>query len=300
MKELQGTGVALITPFDKELKIDYESLEKVLTHTAQGGVDYWVVQGTTGESITTSAAEKKAILNFIKTHNPKKLPIVYGLGGSNTADLLDQIHTVEWNNVDAMLSVSPYYNRPSQEGMLAHYQKLATEAPVPVLLYNVPARTGANLSYETTLQLSKLPNIIGIKEASTNLSTAIAILKDKPSDFLVIAGDDALTLPLIALGAVGVISTIANALPKEMNNLVKACQTGNYPKARTILATLWPFLTYISQQGNPVATKQLVATLGICQRHVRLPLVPLDDQATQKSYQLMNNLNLDRTHSKPS
>jgi len=212
MKKLYGTGVALVTPFTDQSEVDFKSLKKLLNHTAKG-VDYYVVMGTTGESTTVSAEEKKSILQFTRDNNIKKLPLVYGIGGNHTQQVLDSIRNTDLSGVDALLSVSPYYNKPSQEGIFLHFKAIADTSPVPVILYNVPGRTASNITAETTLKLAAHPKIIGVKEASGNLEQCMRIARDKPKDFLLISGDDLLAVPLYALGAKGVISVLANAYP---------------------------------------------------------------------------------------
>ena len=271
--KLIGTGVALVTPFDDAWQVDFQGLEKLLCHIADSQVRYLVVHGTTGEAATTTLAEKAAILQFIQAHNPKKLPIVYGMGSNNTSDVLRTLQATDLSGVEAVLSVTPYYNRPSQEGLYQHYIALAEASPVPLLLYNVPARTGVNMQAATTLRLSTHPNIVGIKEASGDLVQCLEIAQAKPENFLLIAGDDLLTLPMMALGAVGVIATVANSHPQAMSQLVEAALQHDFASARGCVQTLLQPCKFISEAGNPVGTKELLATLGICQQHVRLPLV---------------------------
>lgn len=268
-----GTGVALVTPFDEKLNIDFLGLEKLLKRIANSKVSYLVVHGTTGEAATTMPEEKKTILSFIQTHNTNVLPIVYGIGGNNTHEVVDTIKNTYFGGIEAVLLASPYYNKPSQEGLYQHYKAIAEVCPVPILLYNIPARTGTNMTAATTLRLSKHPNIIGIKEASGDLLQCMEIAQGKDDDFLLISGEDMLTLPMIAAGAVGVISTIANAFPKTMNHVVDAALEGNNAAARLHTWALLPIAKLIGLVGNPVGTKQLLAMLGICQNYVRLPLV---------------------------
>ena len=212
MKKLYGIGVALVTPFEANGEIDFPSLKKVLNHTS-GNVDYFVVMGTTGESVTLSKEEKKQVLDFVLKNNPRKLPIVYGIGGNNTAAVLEEIQQTDLSQVDALLSVSPAYNKPSQEGIIRHFYSLADQTPVPIILYNVPGRTASNLTAHTILRLAEHKKIVGVKEASGNLEQCMKIVKEKPSDFMLISGDDLLTLPIYAIGGVGVISVLANAYP---------------------------------------------------------------------------------------
>ena len=269
----KGTGVALVTPFNSELKIDYSSFRKLLEFDAQGGVDYFVVNGTTGESATTNKHEKRALLQFIRDNNPKKLPIVYGTGGYDTLDIVEHVQEMDWTGVDALLSVSPYYNRPSQKGIIAHYRAVADACPVPVIMYNVPKRTGSNMTASTTIELSKHENIIGIKEASGDFGQIVDIVSGKPDDFLLISGDDMCTVPMISLGAIGVISVLANAFPMEMSSMVTAALEGDYKNAKKYLSTLSRINPYMYSEASPVGIKEVLHQLGICENHVRLPLV---------------------------
>lgn len=272
-KKFIGTGVALVTPFDENINVDFLGLQKLLVHITDSKVRYLVVHGTTGEAATTTSAEKRAILSFIHAHNPKKLPIVYGIGGNNTREVINTIKNIDFQGIDAVLSASPYYNKPSQEGIYQHYIAIAEVCPVPMLLYNIPARTGTNMTAATTLQLGEHPNIIGIKEASGDLLQCMEIAKSKRDDFLLISGEDMLTLPMIAVGASGVISTVANGFPKTMTHTVDLALQGNDAAARPHTWALLPLNKLIGRAGNPVGTKQLLAALGICQNYVRLPLV---------------------------
>lgn len=281
-KKFIGTGVALVTPFDKKLNVDFQGLQKLLEHIADSKVRYLVVHGTTGEAATTTPEEKKAILSFVQAYNTNHLPIVYGIGGNNTHEVINTIKNTHFEGIDAVLSASPYYNKPSQEGIYRHYKAIAEECPVPILLYNIPARTGTNMTATTTLRLSEHPNIIGIKEASGNLLQCIEIAKGKQDDFFIIAGEDMLTLPMIAIGAVGVISTIANGFPKTMNHVVNFALQGYNTAARSHTWTLLPIDRLIGRVGNPVGTKQLLAVLGICQNYVRLPLVTAPSPLAQE------------------
>ena len=277
-----GVGVALVTPFTAKGEVDYESLGRLLRHTAEGGVDYYVVHGTTGESVTTTVAEKAAILRFVRENNPHKLPIMYGLGGNNTPALLRKVKEMDLEGVDAILSVSPYYNLPTQEGLYQHYKAFSEASPVPMMLYNVPTRTARNLSAETTLRLAELPNIFGIKEASGNLVQCAEIASHKPDDFLLISGDDMLTIPIISLGGKGIISVLANALPSLFQTMTDHALKGNYDLARQALFALLDLNPYIYEEGNPVGVKQALHCLGICENSVRLPLVPASDKLCEK------------------
>lgn len=272
MKKLLGTGVALITPFLEDGSIDFKSFRKVLKHTAKG-VDYFVVMGTTGEAATLSKEEKKAVLEFVKANNPNKLPIVYGIGGNDTAAVVRELRDTDLTGVDAVLSVSPYYNKPSQEGIYQHFKEVAEASPLPVILYNVPGRTAANMSAETTLRLSVHKKIIGIKEASGNFEQCMRIAHYKPSDFMLISGDDMLTIPLYAIGGVGVISVLANAYPVAFRKMKDAANANNYTKGSAETFKLLEINGPMYEEGSPVGVKYLMSLMGLCEAYVRLPHV---------------------------
>ena len=235
INKLKGTGVALVTPFHKDGNIDFKSFKKLVDRCIDQKVEYLVPLGTTGESVTLSSDERKAVLDFVVEVTEKRVPVVLGLGGNNTREVVQTIEETDFNGVDAILSVSPYYNRPSQRGIFQHYKTIANASPVPMILYNVPTRTGSNIDAETTLELAhESKNIIGIKEASGNLEKIMRIIKNKPKDFLVISGDDSITLPIIACGGDGVISVIANAMPKDFSEMVRSALDGNFDKARRL------------------------------------------------------------------
>ena len=273
MEKLKGTGVALVTPFDQQGNIDYSGLTNLLDYTAKG-VDYYVVQGTTGESATTSADEKKDILRHVKANNKSALPIVYGLGGNNTLAVIDTINSTDFEGVDAILSVSPYYNKPSQNGIIAHFSKIADESPVPVILYNVPGRTSSNLSAGTTIELSKHPNIIGVKEASGNVEQAMTIHQGTSDDFLLISGDDLLTPALIAVGAVGVISVLANGFPEIFRKMIDTAFKKDHTTSAKIISELAELNPLMYEESNPVGIKEVLKLQGICNHYVRMPLLP--------------------------
>ncbi len=277
-----GTGVAVVTPFDREGNFDEKALEKILNNMIFGGVEYVVMMGTTGESVTLSKEEKAQIVDFAKETNDERVPMVLGIGGNNTRELIEQIKHTDFEGIAAILSVSPYYNKPSQEGIYQHYIAIADAAPVPILLYNVPGRTGSNISAETTLRLSAHPNIIGIKEASGNIEQCMRILKDKPEDFLVISGDDALTLPFLSMGMDGVISVLANALPKEFSDMTRAGLRGDYETAREIHYKLFNIIQLIYAEGSPAGIKALLEMKGLCRNVVRQPLHKISDMLYKK------------------
>ncbi|GHT15868.1 4-hydroxy-tetrahydrodipicolinate synthase [Bacteroidia bacterium] len=290
-KKLQGTGVALITPFDKQQGIDAAALERLVQHLTQGGVDYLVALGTTAEPPTLSQSEKSEILAQIKRYNTARLPLVVGIGGNSTADVTAQIGQTDFDGVDALLSITPYYNKPPQQGLYEHYKAIAAASPVPVILYNVPSRTGVNLLPETVLRLAKeVPNIAAIKEASGNVAQVAAILRGKPADFAVISGDDGLTVPLISLGAQGLISVVGNAFPAATSAMVKAALQGDFATAAQWQLTLLPITEACFAEGNPVGVKAALSVLGLVQNYLRLPLVPASPALIERIKQCVQAL----------
>lgn len=281
MKRLYGTGVALVTPFTESLEVDYKGLKKLLRHTARG-VDYYVVMGTTGESATCTAEEKKAVLQFIKENNRAGLPLVYGIGGNNTREVLEAIQEADLDGVDAILSVSPYYNKPSQEGIYQHFKAVADAAPVPVILYNVPGRTASNITADTTLRLASHTNIVGIKEASGIIEQCMRIARYAPRDFMLISGDDMLTVPLYAIGSRGVISVLANAYPVPFRKMKDFAFNGNFAKAAQEQFRILEVNGPMYEEGNPVGVKFLLESLGVCSAFVRQPLLPASKGLRQK------------------
>jgi len=272
LKKLVGTGVALVTPLDENGSIDFKSLKKLLSHTAKG-VDYYVVMGTTGESATLTKEEKESVLRFVIANNRKGLPIVYGIGGNNTQNVIDEIRNTDLAHVDAILSVSPYYNKPPQEGIYQHFMAIANASPLPIIIYNVPGRTATNLTADTTLRLAKHENIIGIKEASGNLEQCMMIAKLKPKKFMLISGDDMLTLPIYSIGGAGVISVLANAYPTIFKKIKEFFLSGNYKRAQAEQFKLLEINPIMYEEGNPVGLKHLLKLMRIGNGVVRLPLV---------------------------
>lgn len=278
-----GTGVAIITPFNNDSSVDFPALERVTEHCINGKVNYIVVLGTTGESVTLSKKEKLEVINSVVKTTSKRVPIVVGIGGNNTMDVVEGIKTVNLNEVDGVLSVVPYYNKPNQRGLYEHYKAIALASPAPVIMYNVPGRTGINMCAETTVKLAQeFKNLVAIKEASGNMQQIMEILRDKPEGFSVISGDDALTLPMISLGAVGVISVIANAYPKDFSILVDEALGGNYQLARKIHFSLLEMISGLFAEGSPAGVKAVMHQMGLIQNDVRLPLVPVSDKHYQK------------------
>jgi 4-hydroxy-tetrahydrodipicolinate synthase len=282
MRKLFGTGVALVTPFSEGGEIDFKALKRVLVHTAKG-VDYFVVMGTTGESATLSKEEKKSVLKFVINNNPKKLPVVYGIGGNNTRQVVEEIESTNLDGVTAILSVSPYYNKPSQEGIYQHFVTIADTSPLPIILYNVPGRTGSNLTAATTLRLAGHSKIAGIKEASGNLEQCMKIAKEKPKDFMLISGDDMLTLPIYSIGGVGIISVLANALPLVFRKIKENFDAGKLSQAQAAQFKILDINGPMYEEGNPTGVKYLLNLMGVCKPHVRLPL-------TEPSKELQNKI----------
>jgi 4-hydroxy-tetrahydrodipicolinate synthase len=281
-RNLFGTGVALVTPFRADLTPDYPGLGQLMAYTARGGVNYYVVVGTTGESPTVTSREKGEILAYVKEHNDARLPVVYGIGGNNTQEVLEAIKQTDFEGVEAILSVSPYYSKPSQRGIYGHYVAIADACPVPVLLYNVPARTQSNITAETTLRLAEHPNIIGTKESSGDLVQCMHIARHKPESFLLISGDDLLTVPLVSLGGCGVISVLANAFPEPFSAMVNEALAGRYQAANLYLHQLLDVNPLMYAEGNPVGIKQALQELGICGNHVRLPLAAASEDLVRE------------------
>ena len=285
-----GTGVALITPFRRQQEtVDFTRLEALIEHIINSGVDYIVALGTTSEAATMTENERSAVQEFIVETVSGRLPIMLGLGGNNTLSLTDTLARTNFEGISGLLSVTPYYNKPNQRGLLAHSRSVAEASPVPVIIYNVPGRTGVNLSAETTLTLAnECPNIIGIKEASGNIQQVMEILRNRPAGFRVISGDDALTFPLLSLGADGVISVIANALPKEMSDMVHFALKGDLKRALPLHYRMLPLMNAIFEEGNPTGIKALLEAQGMITNALRLPLVKASKPLTNKLTTLYN------------
>ncbi len=285
-----GTGVALITPFRRgQETVDFTKLEALIEYIITSGVDYIVALGTTSEAATMTDSERAAVKEFIVETVAGRVPIMLGLGGNNTLAVTDTINRTNFDGIAGILSVTPYYNKPNQRGLLAHYRSVAEASPVPVVMYNVPGRTGVNIAAETTLAIAaECPNVIGIKEASGNISQVMEILRNRPQGFRVISGDDALTYPLLALGADGVISVIANALPKETSDMVHLAVKGDFKHALSIHYRLLPLMHAIFDEGNPTGIKALLESQGRITNILRLPLVKASKQLTNKLVTLYN------------
>ena len=272
---LKGTGVALITPFKKDKSIDFTALENLIDIQIAGGLDYLVSLGTTGESVVLSDEEKMEVFNCTVNKVNGRVPIVIGIGGSDTAAVIKSFGKFDLTKVVAILSVTPYYNKPSQEGLFQHYVALADVAPKPILLYNVPGRTGRNMTAATTLRLASHPNIAGIKEAVSELTQMIAILKDRPSDFLVVSGDDEMVMAQMACGCDGVISVAANAFPKPFSDMIRFAMAGDFSMAKRVNDLLSEGYTYMFEENNPSGIKAFMFEQGLIENELRLPLVPV-------------------------
>ena len=280
--KFHGVAPALVTPFNADKSINFQQLENLVDYVSKGGIDYMVVQGTTGESVTTTSDEKKQIVASIQKANFRNLPIVYGLGGNNTESLITQIKNTSFDGIDAILSVCPYYNKPRARGVVVHYQAVGDASPVPIILYNVPGRTGINMSAETVLKLAEHPNIIGVKEASCIIEQCMEIAHHKPEDFLLISGDDVQALPIISIGGVGVMSVIANAFPQQFSDMIHLALEGNFAEARKSLGNFLAIDPYLYEEGNPVGVKKILEIKGIISSQVRLPLVSASEQLGEK------------------
>ncbi len=290
-RKLQGTGVAIVTPFRRDYSIDFPALERLLKYLLENKVDYIVVLGTTGESATLNKDEKKALLNFVIDYVDKKVPVIAGFGGNNTREVVSSIKHYNFTGIDAVLSVAPYYNKPTQKGLLNHYKEISIASPVPVILYNVPGRTGVNIAAETTLELAhKCTNIIAVKEASGNFEQMMHILRDKPEDFMLISGEDTLTLPMISMGASGVISVTANAFPKEYGELVQLALKGKFTEAMKIQSNMLEIMQTLFVEGNPAGIKAALKIKGILENYFRPPLEPVSRQTYNKLVKLIDAL----------
>jgi len=277
-QQLRGTGVALVTPFAKDGSVDYNALGKVIDHVIKGGVEYLITLGTTGETPTLSKEEKIAVIEFTFSHTAGRLPIIVGVGGNNTAEVISDLQKLPLDKALAILSAAPYYNKPSQEGIYQHYRAVAAASPKPIILYNVPGRTGRNMSAATTIRLANdCPNIVALKEASGDMAQCMDILRDAPSNFVVVSGDDLLALPQIACGMEGVISVAANAYPAEFSNMVRACLAGDFVKAKAINDPLIEAYDIMFAENNPSGVKAFMHEMGLLENEVRLPVVPLSE-----------------------
>lgn len=284
-------GVALVTPFKQDKSIDFDALARLLEYQIKSGVDYLVVLGTTAETATLTPDEKHRVRDFVVERVAGRVPLVIGIGGNNTMALVEELRTTDLSPFSAVLSVVPYYNKPSQEGIYQHYREIAKASPIPVILYNVPGRTGVNMTAETTLRLAaEFDNIIGVKEASGNISQMDDIIKNKRDDFMVISGDDGITFPLITLGAVGVISVIGNAFPREFSRMVRLALQGDFARALTIHHLFTELFSLLFVDGNPAGVKCLLHAMGFIENELRLPLVPTRITTYEKIRKVLESL----------
>lgn len=288
MNQLRGLGVAMVTPFKKDLTPDLAALKKLTEFLVQGGVDYLVVMGTTGESVTLDKEDKKAVLDTVLSANAGRKPVVLGVGGNNTFEIANQLSRLDATGLTAVLSVTPYYNKPTQNGLFEHYKALSESSKVPIILYNVPGRTSVNLLPDTVSRIAfDCRNVIGIKEASGNMEQIMQVIHDTPKEFLVISGDDALTLPLIAAGADGVISVVGNAFPKEFGSMVRLALENKFDEARPLHYKLLELIQQLFVEGNPAGIKEVLSHLDICENYMRLPLVPVSQNTSERMRRIM-------------
>jgi len=289
--KLKGTGVALITPFQKNGSIDFPALEKLVDHVIKGGVDFLVALGTTAETPTLSITEKQEILSAILKYCNDQVPVVCGMGGNNTEELVQQLKSFDLRGVAAILSVSPYYNKPTQEGLYQHFKAVAAATNKQVILYNVPGRTGGNILPETVLRLAaECKNITGIKEASGNIVQCMELLQNKPEGFTVLSGDDNLVLAQMALGMEGIISVAANCFTKDMTDMINLAIVGKFDKARKVLYKLLPGIDLLFAEGNPAGVKEVLKEMNICDNTLRLPLVPVSESTSKKIVEFLKTI----------
>ncbi len=278
-----GTGVALVTPFNADLSIDHKALTNIVNHNIENGVEYLVICGTTGESVTLTKQEKQDVIATISSANNGRLPLVLGIGGNNTTQVIEEIKTTDLSSIDAILSVSPYYNKPTQEGLYQHFKAIAKACPVDIILYNVPGRTSKNMDADTTLRLAKdFDNIIAVKEAGNNMAQYYELIKNKPEDFLVISGDDDLALGVTLAGGAGVISVIGQALPKDFSEMIRLGLKGDAKQAYQLHYKLMDVIDHIFEENNPAGIKAVFEALGFCADTVRLPVVPASNNLKEK------------------
>lgn len=290
MKKFSGTGVAVVTPFKNDSSIDFVSMGRVIDHVIKGGVDYIVLMGTTGESATLSKEEKKALTSYVVETVDNRVPVVIGIGGNNTQEIINSVKSTDFNGISGILSVAPYYNKPSQRGLFQHFKAIATCSPLPVILYNVPGRTASNITADTCLQLAhECENIVAIKEASGDLCQIMKIIKGKPDHFSLISGDDLLTIPIIASGGTGVISVLANAFPSQCSAMVNHALKNDFRAACEIQFRFIDMVEMLFREGNPSGVKAAMCSMNLLQNNLRLPLVPVSNQL----YSLIENAVID-------
>jgi len=291
MQSLIGTGVALATPFKKDLSIDTEALRRIVNLSIDGGVEYLVILGTTAENATMTSAEREFVIQTVVETNKGRLPMVLGVGGNNTAEVVEELKTRDLSQFDAILSVSPYYNKPTQEGIYQHFKAVSEASPIPIILYNVPSRTGTNMLPSTVLRLANdFENIVAIKEAAGDMIQALRLIKDKPKDFLVLSGDDMIALPMVLAGGSGVISVIAQGFPKEFSEMIRLGLNRKVDDAFKLQYQFTDCIDMIFEQGNPAGIKQVFQSLGIATNTLRLPLVSVDDSLAKRIDDFVKNI----------
>ncbi len=290
---LKGMGVAMITPFKEDESVDFDALSRLVNYQLQNGTDYLVILGTTAETPTLTESEKKEIVSLVVSQVKGRIPIVLGVGGNCTRSVVEKLKNDDYTGIDAILSVTPYYNKPSQEGLYQHYKAVSEATKLPIVLYNVPGRTGVNMTAETTLRIARdFKNVVAVKEASGNITQMDDIIKNKPANFNVISGDDGITFPLITLGAVGVISVIGNAFPREFSRMVRLALARDYDNARTIHHSFTELFDLLFVDGNPAGVKSMLNAMGYIENKLRLPLVPTRITTFEKIRAVLNQLNI--------
>lgn len=288
MKKLRGTGVAIVTPFKNDLSIDFSALGRVVNHVIGGGVSYIVALGTTGESVTLTKDEKKAVISYVVETTDKRVPVIVGIGGNNTQEIINFVRQTDLTGIEGVLSVAPYYNKPGQKGLFQHFKAFANSCPLPVILYNVPGRTGCNISADTCLELAhECDNIVAVKEASGDLAQIMRIIKGKPDNFSVISGDDMMAMPVIAAGGSGVISVLANAYPVQTSEIVNNALKNNFKVSREIYFRFMDMIDLLFVDGNPSGVKAMLNQMNICQNTLRLPLVPVSKAVMERIQKAM-------------
>ena len=292
MNELFGTGVALVTPFNKDLSVDHDALKTIVNFNIDNGTNYLVISGTTGESVTVSANEKQAIINSVKEANKGRLPLVLGIGGSNTSQIIDELNQTDLSGISAILSVAPYYSKPTQEGFYQHFKAISQASPIPIILYNVPGRTAKNMEPATTVRLAKdFKNIVAVKEAGNNVQQYLELLKNKPEDFLIISGDDDLALGVVLAGGAGVISVLGQAFPKQFSQMIQLGLNGDTRASYALHYKFMDLTSLIFAENNPAGIKAVFNELNLCNATVRLPLVEASEELKRKIKQAISNFN---------
>lgn len=293
IKNFRGTGVAMVTPFKNDLSVDFKALERIVNHIIEGGVSYLVILGTTSEAVTLNSEEREAVVSYVKEINGGRIPIVLGMGGNNTQHLVSTLRQTDMDGIDGILSVAPYYNKPGQKGIYQHFRAISNECPVPIILYNVPGRTGSNIDADTCIKLAwEFDNIVAVKEASGNMQQIMEIINRAPQDFNVISGDDLLTIPMISIGAAGVISVLGNAFPGEWSEMVNLALKNKFKSATELHYKYLEMIGLIFEDGNPAGIKSVLSGLGICNNYVRMPLTTVSRNTGSRINNFLDDLKL--------